>query len=238
MNDVNDIQHDVFNYPLSEFSREIIKREAASAETLKILKGWDGKMTADSVGATIADRLNACVGNKISAENKPAFGYWVREAILPRAIPSNDKTWLPKGFDDWDTLLKTCDVEVTKSLRSNTNFGEDPENWAWGKDNEATFDHPLAIVPLIGGQFKAGFTNVDGSGQTPNVGKNVSMRFIAKPANWDETRQVIPLGQSGNPQSQHWRDQFESWRTGKPEIFPFSRGAVLKATQETVLLTP
>jgi penicillin amidase len=64
------------------------------------------------------------------------------------------------------------------------------------------------------------------------------MRHIASPGNWDATRHVIPLGQSGNPQSPHWKDQFEAWRTGSPQIFPFSKDAVTKATRETVTLQP
>jgi penicillin amidase len=105
----------------------------------------------------------------------------------------------------------------------------------------ARFPHPLAAAkdPFgITKQFDVSFTNVNGSQQTPNVGAFVSMRFIASPGNWDETRQVIPLGQSGDPQSPFWKDQFEAWRTGLPQIFPFSDNAILKATKKTLVLKP
>jgi len=92
-------------------------------------------------------------------------------------------------------------------------------------------------VPLIGGQFVAKFTNVNGSGATPNVGSYVSMRHIASPGNWDATRHVIPLGQSGNPNSPHWKDQFEDWRTGTPAIFPFTKAAVEQNAREIWVLT-
>ena len=82
------------------------------------------------------------------------------------------------------------------------------------------------------------FNNVDGSGQTPNVGAYVSMRHIASPGNWDATRHVIPLGQSGNPSSSHWKDQFEAWRTGAAMVFPFSKDAVEKASKEVWFLKP
>jgi penicillin amidase len=77
---------------------------------------------------------------------------------------------------------------------------------------------------------------VDGSGQTPNVGPYVSMRHIASPANWDATRFVIPLGQSGDTRSPHFRDQFDLWNTGTPAVFPFSRSAVEAATKSTTYL--
>lgn len=236
MNDVSDIQHDVFNFPLSEFAREIVKRKAASIETLTILKGWDGKMNADSVGATIVDGINNCVGNKIANDNKPASSYLIIQNILPYAIPKDDKLWLPKNFTNWDELLKVCDTETNAKLADVKGFGADSSNWKWGDYNTADFFHPLSPALFVGEQFKASFTGVGGSSQTPNVGQNVSMRFIAKPANWDETRHVIPLGQSGNPQSSHWKDQFEYWRTGKAVVFPFTNEAVMKAAKETVLM--
>ena len=236
--DVAEIQHDSYNIPASEFAKEIVKRKAASPETIALIKGWNGRMTANSVAATIVTEINRCVGNEVASQNKPAGNWAIRNAILPRALPENDKLWLPKAYANWDALLKTCETKSLKRLGNLKRLGKDKSGWTWGKYNTSDFSHPLAVAPLIGGQFKASFTNVDGSGQTPNVGKSVSMRFIAKPANWDETRHVIPLGQSGDPQSKHWKDQFESWRTGNSSVFPFSVEAVADNTEKAILLKP
>jgi hypothetical protein len=54
-------------------------------------------------------------------------------------------------------------------------------------------------VPFIGAQFATPNVPISGSNFTPNVGSNVSMRLIASPGNWDATRHVIPLGESGDP---------------------------------------
>ena len=53
VNDSEDIQRDIYNISSANFAREIIKTEGASAETLNILKGWDGKMSADSQAALL-----------------------------------------------------------------------------------------------------------------------------------------------------------------------------------------
>ena len=79
---------------------------------------------------------------------------------------------------------------------------------------------------------------INGSGLTPNVGSNVSMRLIASPGNWDATRHVIPLGESGNPASPHFKDQFELWRTGEPAIFPFTKEAVTKVATSVTVMSP
>jgi penicillin amidase len=64
------------------------------------------------------------------------------------------------------------------------------------------------------------------------------MRFIALPGNWDGTRQVIPMGESGDPRSPHFRDQFDKWLSGEPSTFPFSEAAVGRAAVSTVVLAP
>ncbi len=233
--DVADMQFDSYNIPLAKFAKEIIRRKAASTETLKILSAWDGKMTSDSVGATLADQVSRCVGVTIANENKPASQWFLRQSVLPWAIQKNDMLWLPKRFSGWTDVLKYCDGETRKRLAKRFK-GEDQSGWKWGAYRVVSFQHPLAAAPLIGGQFKMSFTDVNGSGQTPNVGTNVSMRFIATPGNWDNSRHVLPLGQSGDPQSKHWKDQYESWRDGKAPVFPFSEEAVKAAAKGTVML--
>ena len=234
MDDVRNIQYDSFNLPVSNLSKEIVKREAASPETLAVLKNWDGRMTADSKGAVVANEIRGCLANKIAADNAPLPIYLIREIILWRAVEEKSKLWLPKQFADYPAFFKVCDAEARKSLADPKRLGADEANWVWGNLFKSRFPHPLAAAP----QFATPNVGIDGSGQTPNVGSNVSMRHIASPGNWDATRHVIPLGESGNPQSPHYKDQFELWRTGTPAIFPFSKAAVEKAAKETVLMVP
>jgi penicillin amidase len=170
------------------------------------------------------------------ADNSPVPSYAIRERILDWAIREKSARWLPKGFASYSGFINACEKDSLSSLESR--YGADREKWIWGNVFQARFMHPLAIAPLIGAQFVIKPVGLNGSGQTPNVGSYVSMRHIASPGNWDATRHVIPLGQSGNPQSPHWKDQFEAWRTGSPQIFPFSKDAVTKATKETVTLQP
>jgi len=238
MNDVSDIQRDSFNIPLSNLSREIVKLEAASPETLAVLRGWDGRMTADSKGAVLANEIRNCLANKIANENKPVAASLIRERILFWAIQEKSARWLPKEFADYPAFLKTCDADARKSLADPKRLGADEANWVWGKIFKSRFPHPLEVAPLVGGQFAVPSVGIDGSGQTPNVGSSVSMRHIASPGNWDATRHVIPLGQSGNPKSPFYKDQFEAWRIGTPAIFPFTKEAIEKSTKEIVLLTP
>jgi len=43
-----------------------------------------------------------------------------------------------------------------------------------------------------------------------------AMRFVANPANWDESILLVTAGQSGQPGSSHYSDQFSYWYEGNP----------------------
>ncbi len=230
---VVDIQRDVKSIPHKKLSDDILKLSAASNDTLSDLRGWDGKMHAESRAALIINETRNCLANKIANDNKPIPSWIVRERLIWRIVEQKPSNWLPKEFASYTDLYKTCDTESRESLTKR--FGN---NLVWGSLSKANFPHPLAAAPLIGMQFATPNIGIDGSGVTPNVGSNVSMRHIAVPNNWDETRHVIPLGQSGNPASPHYKDQFDSWNKGDLPIFPFSKSAVEKAAKETLILSP
>ena len=238
MDDVRDIQYDVFNLPLYNLSKRIIKLNAASAETLNVIKDWDGRMTADSEAALLVNEVRGCMANTIAGENKPVPAYAIRERILYWAVEQQSPRWLPGKFASYSDLIKACDQASRTSLADPKRFGADESKWLWGRITTSRFPHPLAAAPLIGGQFVTPRVPLNGSGQTPNVASSVSMRLIASPGNWDATRHVIPLGESGDPKSEHFKDQFELWRTGTPAIFPFSQAAVDKAAISSTVFAP
>lgn len=235
MDDVRDVQYESFNIPLSKLAQEIVKLKAASPETLDVLSNWDGRMTADSRGAVLVNQIRGCVAAKIADANKPAPLTAIRERVLDRAVREQQMRWLPPGYSNYAELLSACDKSSRASL--STSLGVDPSTWTWGRVFVSRFTHPLAAVPLLGSQFSTPAVGLDGSGQTPNVGPGVSMRHIASPGNWDATRLVLPLGESGDPRSPHFKDQFDAWRTGTPLMFPFSAPAVEAATVEKLVLS-
>lgn len=236
MDDIAAVQFDTHNIPLTNLAKEIVKADTASPETLTVLKTWDGNMAPDSKAALVTNEIRNCLANKMADENKPAPAYVIRERVLDRAVRERVALWLPKQFADYPAFIKACEAEATAALT--TRLGADQSKWTWGTVSLSNFPHPLAVAPLIGGQFATPKIPIPGSGQTPNVGSSVSMRHIASPGNWDATRHVIPLGESGDPKSPHFKDQFEWWSTGKVPVFPFSKAAVEAATKAELVMQP
>lgn len=238
LDDARDIQYDVVALPLQQLAKEVVAANAVSAETLALFKAWDGRAAADSKAAVMAAEMRSCVAQKIADANKPIPFSIISQRIVDRAIREKLPLWLPSGFADYTELFKACESTSITNLSSPNRYGPDRANWVWGKAFVSRFPHPLAVAPLIGGQFQTPSVPIDGSGFTPNVGSSVSMRHITSPGNWDATRQVIPLGESGDPKSPHFKDQFEAWRTGTLPIFPFSKSAVETAVVSTTTLSP
>ncbi|MGB5015320.1 MAG: penicillin acylase family protein [Pyrinomonadaceae bacterium] len=238
MDDSRDVLYDAYNIPLAEFGRAVLAENTVSNETAAVLREWNGKMTPDSRGAVLVDELRGCVINKMAESNKPVPGFLINGRVFDRATREKLPRWLPAGFSTYGELYKACDAIIRTSLAASKTYGADPTGWIWGKNWKSRFAHPLAAVPLIGGQFATPNVGIAGSGNTPNVGSSVSMRLIASPGNWDATRQVIPMGQSGDPRSPHFKDQFEAWNTGAPVIMHFSKPAIDKATVSKLTLSP
>ena len=239
--DAMDIQHDIYNISYANFAREVVKMEAASDESLKILRGWDGKMSADSQAALLVNFFrraiysriwNAKLGEDLTKQYQPGNF----NAVLDNIIVNQPADWLPKEFKSYKDLFIAADKDARQQLAKD--FGADEAKWNWGSYWKISFPHPLAAAPIVGGIFVV--ESVPGSGYslTPNVGQSVSMRLVTMPGDWDKTRHGIALGESGDPKSAFYKDQFESWLSGNTPVFPFSKSVVEKNTVKTIVMKP
>ena len=239
--DVRDFQYDTFSEINSRFAAQVVALKGASAETLKLLANWDGRMDKNSKAALVADAMRSAFRDVIlagtsgakyvSLPNEPAF--------FDRLISEKPREWLPKEYTAYADLLKNCEAQAKISITRK--LGADESKWLWGNVAQIDFPHPLAAVPFVGATFQIASVpqiGASGAGASPNVGANVSMRFIAAPGDWDSSRQVIPTGESGDPQSAHWKDQFENWYAGDTPLFPFTKAAIEKATVDFIRLAP
>ncbi len=157
--------------------------------------------------------------------------------FIGEVITKRPSEALPKEFSSYAEFLRACQREARESLAKR--FGEDDKTWTWGREAQARFPHPLAAAPLVGQRFAIQPFPQNGAGSvfpTVSVGSYVSMRLIADTSNWDQTRQGIALGESGDPTSPHWKDQLDEWRAVRPGILPFSATAVAEATRQTLTL--
>ncbi|MGI9056791.1 MAG: penicillin acylase family protein [Pyrinomonadaceae bacterium] len=241
INDSEDIQRDIYSISFANFAREIIKMEGASPQTLEILKGWDGKMSADSNAALIISEiriafLRKILNAKIGADLAKDYRSSTINSTIDRLAREQPAGWLPKEFKNYKELFMASEVTALENLTRK--YEADKANWTWGNERKINFVHPLSNAPLIGGVFKIAPISGYGSGLTPNVGSSVSMRHITVAGDWDKTRHGISAGQSGDPKSPFYKDQIQSWSIGRTPEFPFSNQAIEQATKEIVVMNP
>lgn len=252
--DMRDIQADTFHIGISTFTRETVKiagtptsapaldpSEKKWAETIQLFGNWDGRISIDSHAAPLATEMRLAFRRRIleaalGPERAKDFSWANEGTFLDWIITQRPAQWLPTGFKSYDELLRASEKDaravLTKSL------GADETKWTWGNYRPTRLRHPLAGVPLIGDQFAIAPFPQNGSGGVVNVGPYVSMRLIATLDNWDESRQGIATGESGDPSSKHYKDQLDDWLAVTPRVFPFTKSAVAKAAQSTLVLMP
>jgi penicillin G amidase len=248
--DFRRIQGDLYSIGNAHFAKAAAKilKEGAHDEATRTLisnlESWDGLMSADSRMAPLVTQMRTAFRQRIlnaalGAELAKTYGWGQSDVLTDHLIDEQPPSWLPKEFKSYAELLLASHQEARQALTKA--LGADESKWTWGEMVKARFTHPLAQAPLIGLQFTIPpfpQNGTAGAGATVNVGSAVSMRLIADTSDWDKTQNGIPLGQSGLPNSPHWKDQLDDWRKVTPRVFPFSKAAVQAATKETVILTP
>ena len=128
--------------------------------------------------------------------------------------------------------------------------GPNPQAWNWGQLHHNLNAHPFAAIvdEATRAKLNVGPTPEGGSPYTPNQStyrasdflqtNGPSFRTVVDVGNWDNSRAINLPGQSGNPDSPHYRDLAPLWLKG--EYFPllYSRKAVEAATESRVHLVP
>lgn len=126
-------------------------------------------------------------------------------------------------------------------------FGEDMNNWEYGKIHFAEIVHPLSHLLSEEMQEKVNIKPLPRGGGSNTLNANhgnsrqssgASFRMIVDTADWDATKGTNGPGQSADPRSPHYADLFESWNKG--EYFPmyYSKDKIKEHVSEIITLKP
>jgi penicillin G amidase len=207
-----------------------------------LLRVWDGKLTTDSAAASIVTQARSALWPLIL---KPKLGnawrqyHWGESQFAQEQIVMDAKAgWLPAGYKDWNALL----TEAVRDGMKNGKAPTDIQNWKYGDWHVVDIEHPLAaLLPVIGRAAGTGAQPIGGDTTTvtqisPFVGP--SQRFTMDWSNIDGSTENIVLGESSDPLSPYYRDQWGAWYDGTTFALPFTPAAVAAQTSHTLRLTP
>jgi penicillin amidase len=255
------VQTDIFSALDQELAHRFayaIDQTPSAEKQLKqaadILRSWDGRMTTDSAAASIVYRARQAFMPLIL---KPKLGgqeelyrwaesSYAEEEIIMHGSSAGSGTgsaatpspWLPAEYKDWDALL-------TDAVRRGLAMGKAPDDlaqWKYGSWHVIDLEHPIyAMLPLVKSWAGTGEQPLSGGGTTiKQVGRafGPSQRFTMDWSAPDASTENIVLGESGDPLSPWFRDQWDSWYNGTTFALPFSDTAVAAQTTHTLRLVP
>jgi penicillin G amidase len=146
-----------------------------------------------------------------------------------------------------DALLRrTFDRALSELERR---LGPDMEHWQYGQARlkHVRIGHPLseAVRPDLRARLdlgplpRGGYAHtVNSTSDADNQSAGASFRIIADTGDWDHSVGTNTPGQSGDPDSPHYRDLFEPWALGRYFPVLYSRDKVESVTEARTVLTP
>jgi penicillin amidase len=239
-------------YAIDHASPAALKANGARLhDAANLLRAWRGNLTPDSAAAsiTVAARtelwpmlLNAQLrvhgvnDDQQVADLTLLYLWGEKTTALERLIAHQPKRWLPTGFANWNDLL-TAAVERAIA-QAPTNLA----TWSYGSYHPVEIAHPVFgsqsfLSRLIGTRTGTGIQPLGGDATTVHAAGlhfGPSERFTADLANPDHTFANITTGESGNPSSPWYLDQFPAWLAGTTLPMPLNQ----PATTHTLKLLP
>jgi len=215
-----------------------------------LLRDWNGNVDAQASAPAIVDAaraalwpllLNPQLGPKPG--NAAQLYSWGEKSFAEEwLIMHTPARWLPTNYSTWDDLLTAA---VTKGLQEAHAPG-DLSQWQYGKVHSVDIEHPIfsqsaLLKRLIGLPVGTGPQPQSGDGTTvKQVGHTFgpSERYTADLSDLDHSTLNLVLGQSGNPASPWFMNQWSAWYHGTTLSMPFSQSAVDPTITHTLTLTP
>jgi penicillin amidase len=231
-------------YAIDHASPAVLAHNAAQLhQAANILRDWQGDVSVDAVAPSLvtaarAELLPMLVLPQIAAHDKAAkikskpadvlaLYNWGGETVaVENFLEHTPARWRPAGFATWNDVLATA---LLRALRG-AHAPADLSTWHYGQLHKLELTHPvLGLTPLfdrmLGVRTGTGPQLIGGDGTTIRaLGGHVgpSERFTADLADPQMSLANITTGESGNPASPHYLDQFQAWLKGTTFVLPLT----------------
>lgn len=252
------VQTDVFSYPHLFLARQLLASakivppsDPRARELVERLKDWNGVADAGQPETSFLEAarreatnllLSPFIGDEANFYQGETFKsyLWRSPVFLQKVLTERPARWLPKSFRNYDELLAAAADKAVARLERESGSGR-ISSWSWKRFNSLEMLHPLGHDGFLRWFLSAPSKPQSGthfSIRAANPDTGPSMRFTADLSNWDDSLMLIPSGESGQPGSSHYLDEFPYWLDGRPITSPFSEAAESAARRHTLTLQP
>lgn len=244
------VQTDTFSFPHVFIAGQLVAaaktappKDGRAKKLIQQAKDWNGMADANS---PVVSFLNEALYRTLHLILKPHLGddtdlyQWRRITFLQRILTERPARWLPSDYQTYDQLLSAAADQAVQRLQERT-ADSDPDDWQWKRFNSLEMFHALGRQGILRKLLSISNQPQSGTIFSPRAAgprHGPSERFVANLANWDQSIILITGGESGQPGSEHYRDQFHYWFEGKPIHGPFSDAAEAKVKKHTLILKP
>jgi penicillin amidase len=248
--DMLKVETDTYSYPHLLLAEQLVAaakmappKDARAKKLVEQARDWNGMADANS---SVVSFLNATLYRALDLILEPHLGkdthlyQWREVAFLQRVLTERPARWLPADYKNYDELLSAAADLGVKRLEEKTKDA-DPDDWPWKRFNYLDMLHPIGREGLLKKILSIGDQPQSGTLWSPRAADRhhgPSERFVANPANWDDSIMLITGGESGQPGSEHYRDQFPYWFEGRAIYGPFSDAAEAKVLRHKLTLLP
>ncbi len=254
MTDMMRLQHDDLSLParsLVPFLQGLKSDRPEVRAAIGILGAWDFRMTPGSTAAAVYQSWQRSLSERIWDLTLPEADL----RLLPRRSLSKVISWVtapdgrfgPDPVRGRDTILLAALEDALGDLEAR--LGRDRREWRYGQErfHHILIRHPLsaAVPPELRLRLDAGPRARGGNGETVNQtsgrfnqGSGASFRILADLSDWDLSLGTNSPGQSGDPESPHYRDLFELWAADKYFPILYSREKIESAAESVTILEP
>ncbi|HHC81211.1 MAG TPA: penicillin acylase family protein, partial [Flavobacteriia bacterium] len=199
-------------------------------EALQQLKNWDGSYHLNGVAPTIYNRfIYEFLAHTYRDEMGKLFGQFLNTHLQKKMIAIQMARENSVWWDDVTTLDKKESKQdiIGQSFKNAVSFleqqlGNSVSDWTWNKVHTLEHKHPIGEVSLLRRFFNVGPFPINGANEVINnqlfnldstgyykVLAGPSTRRVIDFSDVEKSVGILPTGQSGNPLSNHYKDQFE-----------------------------
>ncbi|MCG6958004.1 MAG: penicillin acylase family protein [Gemmatimonadetes bacterium] len=251
MADMMRLQTDELSLParqLVPLLRDLRVPDTRTKRAQDLLLGWDYVMDKDSPAAGLYAAWEGQLRRLVGAALVPPgvrLTLPLRRVVETLEVPPGELG--PDPLKARDRIL--MDALVAAMAELTEKLGPDSGGWVWGQPayHHATLHHLLGTVVdsvtraelEVGPLPRGGYgSTVNATGNGDNQTSGASFRIIVDTGDWDRAVGLNTPGQSGDPESPHYRDLFQSWANDRFFPVAYSRSRVQAVTERVIELKP
>lgn len=248
--DMLKVQTDTYSYPHVFLADQLVAaakttqaKDPRALKLIEALKDWNGLADADSPEVSFLEEVRHA---SIAAILEPYLGKdtglyrWRDTAFLQRILTERPGKWLAPEYKNYDELLVAAADRAVARLEELSRKSR-VEDWAWKNFDSLDVLHPIGRAGLLKTLLSITDKPQSGTSFSPRAATKhdgPAMRFVANAGNWDDSIMLVPGGQSGQPGSAHYSDQFRYWYEGRPIRQAFTDVAESITRKHTLTLKP